>query len=1117
MKKSTVKKWTPNPTVSNRVIRSVTRLKSDTRISKIFNDSFVKNLSDADGSHKNNTIHQAHACEIALTITDTPEQLHANACTLPHSTILDGGATIHILGDKKLFDPNSFVQVNMSIIIAKGVVTATLMGTGVFVSNDLLVTLPNALYLPGVSNNLISESRFELQGCAIHSENGVRVVYNTHTLDTQVIGYLVEGLYRVKIDHTSHANITQTYTKGLNKLDLLHNRLGHVNEGYIRKMYDIPKGTVMSHCDSCARALSKKQPYNKSRKVPLQITKRLDYVVVDVIVKMGGYSIHGNAHLGVVMDVYSRRRWGLPLRTKGCLADDLTTLLRLLTTETGSPPRHLRSDGGGEIDNNSIESLCKELGIKYTTTTLKGSNQNPSAERVILSVEEGTRVMVLHAGAPQMFWEHAALFAIEVQNKVWHRAINDTPYNRWNEVKMDIKAQHRYVRTWGCLCYAHILDINTGKLGERARQCVFLGIDAKRSGVVTWILDERKLGVSRNVTFNETVFPFRSPLPPRITTTTHTHEEEEKHTTNTDNNTTTQRKSIRTWQPTKQALRNLAQVCEVDDWKQALNNQYRAARSLDHVCMQVLNNVEMLHAVTAYADVSVPKSLREAQACKYWPQWRAAMQREYDAIIHNNTWREVAYEKGMVPLPCMWVFAVKHGGLVEEKIFKARLVVCGNNQVQGRDYTETFSAVARMKSVRIIIAIATILGWPLRSSDIGNAYLNAHLQETVYMRHPALFPGAAGTVLLLLKSLYGLKQAGREWAKLLVSILTKLDFKPLISDSCVFVHKSVIMGVHVDDFVCTAEDENFILDINNRMSKVLKVKYLGELTIYVGLQVTREGDKTHVHQTAYHNRLLKRFQMDSCNPSPTPSTDKEKLSTDDGAFSEEEKIEMEKVPYKSVVGSLLYSALGTRPDISQAVIECAQFSQNPGPKHWRALKKVLRYMAGTRSHGITYYRVGEFLIKVFCDSDWAGDLDTRKSRTGLVIYFAGGPIIWVSRLQKSQALSSCEAEFMALCDAMTECLWLIQFLYELGIKHNQPIPIYIDNQAAIALAYDPVHHQRSKHIDLRYKFMKTYVAQGVFELYYIPTKENISDLLTKSTSVAVFRHLVEELVREVSV
>jgi hypothetical protein len=223
---------------------------------------------------------------------------------------------------------------------------------------------------------------------------------------------------------------------------------------------------------------------------------------------------------------------------------------------------------------------------------------------------------------------------------------------------------------------------------------------------------------------------------------------------------------------------------------------------------------------------------------------------------------------------------------------------------------------------------------------------------------------------------------------------------------------------------------------------------------------------------------------------------------------------MEDRPYRSIIGSLLYACLGTRPDIAFAVLALAQFSSLPKLAHWKAAKQVLAYLSATISHGITYIKTGSVFLLAYSDSDWAGCLKTRRSRSGGVILINGSWVITICKLQASISLSSCEAELIALVEVIKEIMWLYNFLGELNVVYNQPTVIYVDNKSAIALAKDPVNHRASKHIDLRYKFMCSQLDDRTIVLEYIPTGDNLADLMTKATSFIVFQKLVGKLVRE---
>jgi hypothetical protein len=269
-------------------------------------------------------------------------------------------------------------------------------------------------------------------------------------------------------------------------------------------------------------------------------------------------------------------------------------------------------------------------------------------------------------------------------------------------------------------------------------------------------------------------------------------------------------------------------------------------------------------------------------------------------------------------------------------------------------------------------------------------------------------------------------------------------------------------------------------------------------------------------QETYVKKMVNRFGLTQATSNRTPLPSNLLLTKQDCPKTEEEKEEMEKVPYRGIIGSLLYASLGSRPDIAYGVAALSKFNSCPGMKHWKYAKQILRYLKGTAHFGLRYTNPGpkEVRIEIFSDSDWGSNPDDRKSISGFVCCINGNPVSWSSRTQKSTALSSCEAEFMALSESMREALWLRQLLIELRIGFVQPITIRVDNQSAIKLAENPVQHQRSKHIDIRYFRIREEIRNGNITVKYVPTDQNIADLLTKSPTFDQFTRNVGSLVRD---
>jgi hypothetical protein len=312
----------------------------------------------------------------------------------------------------------------------------------------------------------------------------------------------------------------------------------------------------------------------------------------------------------------------------------------------------------------------------------------------------------------------------------------------------------------------------------------------------------------------------------------------------------------------------------------------------------------------------------------------------------------------------------------------------------------------------------------------------------------------------------------------------------------------------VDDVCIATDDEAYRQTIIDTLKSRFKLRDFEAAEVYLGLEMewSRGNTSVKVHQKGFIMKLLDAFGLGQCKPSPEPSEDSVKLSKDDPASPE-----MENRPYRSLVGALLYT-LGSRPDVASAVRSVSQYMSRPGDNHWHAAKRILRYLAGSADKGVQYKREEVFALTAYCDSDWASDRNDRKSITGYVIYAQGGPIVWKSKKQPTVSRSACEAEYVALAEVVSELLWVRMTLTELGIELSTPIALHIDNQAAKKLAQNPVNQDRTKHIDISYHFVRDVIKAGLVDIYYIPSRENVADLLTKATKPSIFRYLAGRLV-----
>ena len=429
--------------------------------------------------------------------------------------------------------------------------------------------------------------------------------------------------------------------------------------------------------------------------------------------------------------------------------------------------------------------------------------------------------------------------------------------------------------------------------------------------------------------------------------------------------------------------------------------------------------------------------------------------------------------------------------------------------------------MAKLTSIRYVLSIAAAYDLEIEQLDVKTTFLHGDLEEEIYMRQPEGFvcKGKEDLVCRLRKSLYGLKQSPRMWYQKFDSYVLQHGFSRSNVDHCVYVKRLenvfVILTLYVDDMLLIGNSKELINSVKGLLAAQFDMKDLGAANFILGMQITRDRQscKLWLWQRKYIEEVLKKFNMVDCKPVKTPMTLGVKLSTDQCPKSEEDAEEMTHVPYASAVGSLMYAMVCTRPDIAQAVGVLSRFMSNPGKEHWSAVKRVLRYLRGTSDLSLCYggMATGDELDVIgFVDADWGGDLDSRRSTSGYVFSLFGAAVCWMSKRQSTVALSSTEAEYMALTHAGKEAMWLRRLSLELGFKLDA-VKIGCDNQGAIYLAKNPAFHSRSKHIDIQYHFIRQKVEERLVLLKKVDTLVNAADFLTKAVSLAKFTWCVDEI------
>lgn len=492
------------------------------------------------------------------------------------------------------------------------------------------------------------------------------------------------------------------------------------------------------------------------------------------------------------------------------------------------------------------------------------------------------------------------------------------------------------------------------------------------------------------------------------------------------------------------------------------------------------------------------------------------MNEEYNSLIEQGTWILTSLPPNRRAIKCKWVFKKKYNTKGEIERYKARLVAKGFSQRDGIDYTETFSPVVRLDSIRLLLALVAKLDLEMVHFVVKTAFLYGHLEETIYMEQPQGYEKNPRLACLLKKSLYGLKQASRQWNLCFTNFLKRFNLRPLVKDNCIFTRTSnnqdiLIIALYVDDVLICCNNMRLISSVVSNLRSQFQIKLM-DPRCFVGLEIFRNREKRGLfnNQEMYATKIIERFNIVNAKHVSTPFDYNQRLcatGTTDGTVQP-----VIQVPYRQVIGSLMYLMIGSRPDIAYAVGVIGRYAEQPRLAHWNACMRVLRYINSTKSYGIRYQdslsRVGE--IKCFSDSDYAADVDTRKSITGFTVFYHGGPISWKSTKQTTVATSTCEAEFVAASVACKDTLWAQQLLTELQVN-PECFNMYIDNQGAIKVITNQQLHSKTKHIDIHLMFIRELSESKKFIANYIPTSKQLADIFTKPLARDRFSSLRSQL------
>ena len=872
------------------------------------------------------------------------------------------------------------------------------------------------------------------------------------------------------------------------KLQTWHERLGHLSISGIRELARQGKISLTDkilatkfHCRICYAAKTTHRAYKKPRLPKPRATKFGQLTHADTCGPFSLPDLDGHRYFQLYIDDWSRAITIYLLKQKTA-AETLKTLSKYhnKVSSMGSTMEQLRTDQGGEYLNVAVRDYLQQEGIEHQITGRAAHAQNGVAERAIRTITTMGKAMLISAGLPRHWWGHAVLYAAYIRNRCTTKGItnNGIPMER----ATGQQARYDLLQPFGCQTYVFVPLRNRTKLDTAARPGIFIGM--ARGGISYKVYD---LETKNIITTADARF---IPEPGNLLLESSA----EVSTSKVLPNGLPDMKKEPT-RYSKQIVKK-GRPRKMDAWAQQEPNKSQFTYE------EIMN-----FAGQRARDIQTPKTYAEAVGHpEHGHQWQLSMKDELNAMERLGVFQIVTLPANVPLIKTKWVYKVKEDKHGYANRLKSRWVVLGCKQKYGINYSDTHSPVSKLVTVRILLTIAASLKLEVHQMDVETAFLNATLEEEVYVAPPPGFDFGMkeGQGLKLIKALYGLKQAPRAWNRTLDRFLLETGLTKSQADPCVYYRikdevATTIVVIYVDDIIIFGANAAEIERVKVSLKNMFKVSDMGLVDHYLGISFThKQGGTLHLTQTSYIEKLLDRFELTGARPAPTPIL-KSTLLKSLQADADDETIPCTSAPYRELIGSLLYLSLCTRPDIALAVTKLARFSCNPKPIHWNTAKTVLRYLKGTKHMGLRY-TPGNLTLEGYVDASWADDPKTRRSTTGALLYIGDNIVDWSAKLQPVIAHSTAEAEYIAADFITRKIVWIRSLLEELGQKQQEATVIYEDNNACIAIAKGEGSFEASKHIELRFHYLKDKLNNGTIYFEELNTKDQRADLLTKPVS-----------------
>lgn len=1025
-----------------------------------------------------------------------------------YSWIVDSGASSHMTPYQEFLVDYEMFETPHPIIIGDGKsLEAYGSGKMPFVNEEFTGELKNVLWVPELSENLFSICRTMEQNCSVQfcNESSMALFYRGNQIVLRGIKKprATYFLLTLKPNHNTHepeegALIGATFEEW-------HKRLGHCSMETVKAMLrsKAVKGMKISNekrhqCHACVVGKLCRAHHPERRQIAASESAAVLHI--DTVGPMRITSVGGSRYFVLATEEYSGYKLFETLGTKSAATDAVKRLINEAELKSKRQVKAIVTDNGTEYTNTD---LCKWLihrGIIHYYSVTYTPEQNGRAERANRTILNGIRTLLGSSGLPEELWAEALNTIVYTTNRVPR---SKDPFRTRYELFRGEKPDVRNLKIFGQKAIIRDPSKREGKLAPRGDEATFVGY-TDRFNTYRFYMDKpvQQVIEACDARFLDEPFSKTNPsgsnefvvkIEPGEPTAKAFNIPDDANSETTENDFVTSHEEIE-----QASSREDDDATDVDATDIEENDETIVASDPEpRITRSAAKSHEQSIASSAREGAmftldNEPRTIKDAQESDEWPSWKQAMDEEIRALMKNKTWILVNRANNIRPIKNKWVFKakLKQDGSIDR--YKARLVAKGFTQIPNIDYKETYAPVASMTTVRMFLSIANQNSMHIIQFDVKTAFLYGDLDEELYMEQPEFYKTDPNKVCKLIKSLYGLKQAPRQWNKKFDSFLKYFELQQSSVDRCLyFSHdKSLLLAIYVDDGLAAGRNKEKLNKLITYLKENFELKVM-DCESYLGFEITRDlkAKTLSISQAHYVDKILNRFGMNDCKPVNTP----EEVGV---SFEESPPLPTDN-QFKELVGSLLYLTTCSRPDIAHAVSIASRTAQ-PTQAHWVALKRVLRYLKGTRDLGLRFRWENPNELIGYSDADYANDAETRRSTTGYCIYFGGAPIAWRCQRQPIITLSTTEAEYVAGCELVKEILPIRQQLVELEqIEEHVPTTIFIDNQSTVRIASSEGGQNRTKHIDIREKWLTEQVMKKKIQVRHISGEEQAADILTK--------------------